>query len=145
MRITNIVCGANLNCLLDLVRIARKSTNVVYNPKKFNGLIWRHRKISGTCLVFRSGKIICPGIKRREDIKECVRKYARQIQKLGFDVKITNIRLITSSAFHDLRRTVVYSKLVKYLNVQLEPEIVHAATLKRGKYILSCTRVVKLL
>ena len=133
MRITNIVCGANLNCQLDLTEIARKSTHVIYNPRKFNGLIWRHRNIKCTCLVFRSGKIICPGIRQSSDIKICIRKYARLIQTLGFDVKLTHMKLITRSACHDLRRSVDYLKIVKYLNGQLEPEIFHAVNIKRGK------------
>ena len=133
MRITNIVCGANLNCRLDLEQIARKSIYVIYNPKKFNGLIWRHRKIPCTCLVFQSGKIVCPGIKQNSHIKSCVRKYARLIQTLGYDVNLTHVKFITSSAFHDLRRSVDYFNIVKYLNGLLEPEIFHAVTIKRGK------------
>lgn len=133
MRITNIVCTANLNCALDLAAITRKATYIVYKPKKFNGLIWRHRKIPCTCLVFASGKIVCPGIKNISDIKSNIRKYARLIQKLGYTINLQHIKLVTSSAVHDLKRPVDYCKIVKYMNGKLEPEIFHAVTIKRGK------------
>ena len=56
MRITNVVVQGDLGCRIDLKHLVLKLSNVRYDPNRFSGIIWHHRKIGGSCLVFSSGK-----------------------------------------------------------------------------------------
>ena len=85
--IQNIVSTAQLGCCLDLRYIALHTTNVEYKPKRFSALIMRLRKPHTTALLFTTGKMVCTGAKSVEDSKKAARRFARRIQKLGFEVK----------------------------------------------------------
>ena len=61
MIITNVVCSGHLRCSIDLRELCRSLVNVKYDPAKFPGLVWSHRKIGGNCLVFSNGIINCNG------------------------------------------------------------------------------------
>lgn len=82
----NIVCTVNLEIRLDLRRIARSARNAEYNPKRFAAVIMRIREPRTTALIFSSGKMVCTGAKSENEARLAARKYARIIQKLGFDV-----------------------------------------------------------
>ena len=47
----------------------------------------RIREPRTTALIFSSGKMVCTGAKSEEDSRMAARKYARIVQKLGFQVK----------------------------------------------------------
>jgi transcription initiation factor TFIID TATA-box-binding protein len=92
--IQNITYCVNLNCELDLDFIARNSINVEYNKNRFNALVMRLRKKPrSTCLIFRNGKLVLTGCKSVLQCLDDSRKIARIIQKLGYDVKISNGRV----------------------------------------------------
>jgi transcription initiation factor TFIID TATA-box-binding protein len=89
--IQNITYCVNLNCALDLDFIARNSINVEYNKNRFSALVMRLRKKPrSTCLIFRNGKLVLTGCKSVLQCRDDSRKIARIIQKLGYDVKISN-------------------------------------------------------
>lgn len=83
----------NLNCKLDLKKIALHARNAEYNPKRFAAVIMRIREPRTTALIFSSGKMVCTGAKSEEDSRLAARKYARIIQKLGFTVSALIIKL----------------------------------------------------
>lgn len=87
----NIVSTVNLNCKLDLKKIALHARNAEYNPKRFAAVIMRIREPRTTALIFSSGKMVCTGAKSEGDSRLAARKYARIIQKLGFPVSIVNL------------------------------------------------------
>jgi len=81
---------------LDLKHISLNARNAEYNPRRFAAVIIRLREPKTTALVFASGKMVCTGAKSEQDSLLAARKYARMIQKLGFEVifkdfKIQNI------------------------------------------------------
>lgn len=84
----NIVSTVNLNCKLELKKIALHARNAEYNPKRFAAVIMRIREPRTTALIFSSGKMVCTGAKSEEDSRLAARKYARIIQKLGFPVSV---------------------------------------------------------
>ncbi|CAH0407067.1 unnamed protein product [Chilo suppressalis] len=96
-QLQNIVSTVNLNCKLDLKKIALHARNAEYNPKRFAAVIMRIREPRTTALIFSSGKMVCTGAKSEEDSRLAARKYARIIQKLGFyqakflDFKVQNM------------------------------------------------------
>ncbi|PTB43844.1 hypothetical protein M441DRAFT_453341 [Trichoderma asperellum CBS 433.97] len=89
----NIVATFNLNCRLDLKTIALYARNAEYNPKRFTAVIMRIHEPKTTALIFASGKIIVVGAKSEEDSKLASRKYARIIQKLGFNATFTDFKI----------------------------------------------------
>lgn len=89
----NIVATVNLSCRLDLKTIALHARNAEYNPKRFAAVIMRIREPKTTALIFASGKMVVTGAKSEADSKLASRKYARIIQKLGFNAKFTDFKI----------------------------------------------------
>lgn len=89
----NIVATVNLACRLDLKTIALHARNAEYNPKRFAAVIMRIREPKTTALIFASGKMVVTGAKSEDDSKLASRKYARIIQKLGFNAKFTDFKI----------------------------------------------------
>jgi len=94
--IQNIVSTAMLNCELKLKEIALQVINVVYNPKRFSGIIMSIKEPKTTALIFNNGIIIVLGAKTEEDSLKACRKVAKIIRSLNYpvifsDFKIQNI------------------------------------------------------
>ncbi|KAK9378142.1 transcription factor TFIID-domain-containing protein [Kockiozyma suomiensis] len=89
----NIVATVNLECRLDLKTIALHARNAEYNPKRFAAVIMRIRDPKTTALIFASGKMVVTGAKSEDDSKLASRKYARIIQKLGFNAKFMEFKI----------------------------------------------------
>ncbi|KAJ2993658.1 TATA-box-binding protein [Globomyces sp. JEL0801] len=89
----NIVATVNLDCRLDLKTIALHARNAEYNPKRFAAVIMRIREPKTTALIFASGKMVVTGAKSEEQSKLAARKYARIVQKLGFQAKFTDFKI----------------------------------------------------
>ncbi|KAI8875641.1 TATA-box-binding protein [Backusella circina FSU 941] len=89
----NIVATVNLDCRLDLKTIALHARNAEYNPKRFAAVIMRIRDPKTTALIFASGKMVVTGAKSEDDSKLAARKYARIVQKLGFQAKFTDFKI----------------------------------------------------
>ncbi|CAG8446291.1 7413_t:CDS:2 [Scutellospora calospora] len=67
--------------------------NAEYNPKRFAAVIMRIREPKTTALIFASGKMVVTGAKSEDDSKLASRKYARIIQKLGFNARFTDFKI----------------------------------------------------
>lgn len=132
MRLTNVVYQGEMNCVLNLNFLTQQLINVRYSPRSFPGVIYQNRKIGGNCLIFSNGKINCNGPCESfsQGLKR-LRKYARVIQKLGYDVRLQNVRLVTASACHKLSGKVNASSLSKSLNFSYDPELFPAVMLRR--------------
>ncbi|KXN70762.1 TBP-domain-containing protein [Conidiobolus coronatus NRRL 28638] len=89
----NIVATVNLDCRLDLKTIALHARNAEYNPKRFAAVIMRIREPKTTALIFGSGKMVVTGAKSEDDSRLAARKYARIVQKLGFQAKFTDFKI----------------------------------------------------
>mmetsp|Transcript_33131 Transcript_33131/g.81331 ORF Transcript_33131/g.81331 Transcript_33131/m.81331 type:complete len:178 (+) Transcript_33131:3221-3754(+) len=79
--IQNVVSTVNLGIQLDLKRIALKTRNAEYNPRRFAAVVMRIRDPKTTALIFSSGKMVITGAKSEETAKLGGKKYARIIQK----------------------------------------------------------------
>jgi len=89
----NIVATVSLECRLDLKTIALHARNAEYNPKRFAAVIMRIREPKTTALIFASGKMVVTGAKSEDDSKLAARKYARIVQKLGFDAQFKDFKI----------------------------------------------------
>lgn len=92
-KLQNIVSTVSLGCKLDLKRIALHARNAEYNPKRFAAVIMRIREPRTTALIFSSGKMVCTGAKSEDESRLAARKYARIVQKLGFDAKFLDFKI----------------------------------------------------
>lgn len=126
-------------CQIDLKALCYRLTNVRYHPKRFPGLIWQHRKIGGNCILFSNGVINCNGsaYTLREG-KERLRRYARRLQKLGYLVYLTNIKLITASAYHTINNPINLQLLATGRVSDYEPEIFNSVFFKNDDVTFCC-------
>jgi transcription initiation factor TFIID TATA-box-binding protein len=58
---------------------------------RFAAVIMRIRDPKTTTLIFASGKMVITGVKSEDDSRLASRKYARIMQKLGFDAKFAEL------------------------------------------------------
>lgn len=91
--INNVVCSFSVRCHLNLREIALNGTNVEY--RKENGMItMKIRRPYTTASIWSSGKVTCTGATSEDSAKQAARKFARCLQKLGFNVKFSNYRVV---------------------------------------------------
>nr|WP_326403761.1 TATA-box-binding protein [Infirmifilum sp. NZ] len=83
VEIQNIVASANLKAGVDLERAAFLLENAMYEPEQFPGLIYRMREPKVVLLIFSSGKVVCTGAKREEEVKEAVDKIYNILKEHG--------------------------------------------------------------
>ena len=119
-RMTHRVTYSEIGCQLNLRDIAEASYNIEYQTNPFERLLWRHRKLISTCMIYSSGKIICHGG------KTTLRKYVRLLQKMGYAVNLKKIKFLTGSAVYNLSGIPDYRKIAKTMKGLYEPEIFHA-------------------
>ncbi|KAJ8910768.1 hypothetical protein NQ315_008889 [Exocentrus adspersus] len=99
----NCVATVDLHTTLDLTMINARTRNSEYNPRRFHGVIMRLREPRSTALIFKSGKIVCTGARNEQDGLLASKKFARIIQKLGFNVQFANFKVQNLVATCDLR------------------------------------------
>ncbi|CAD5215156.1 unnamed protein product [Bursaphelenchus okinawaensis] len=121
----NIVSTVNLGVQLDLKKIALHARNAEYNPKRFAAVIMRIREPRTTALIFSSGKMVCTGAKSEEASRLAARKYARIIQKLGFDAKFTEFKVQNMVGSCDVKFPILLEALcIKHAQFSTyEPEL----------------------
>lgn len=91
--INNVVCSFSVRCHLNLREIALNGLNVEY--RKENGMItMKIRRPYTTASIWSSGKITCTGATSEPQAKIAARKFARSLQKLGFNVRFNNYRVV---------------------------------------------------
>jgi transcription initiation factor TFIID TATA-box-binding protein len=83
--IQNIVATADLGGELNLseVAISLGLDNVEYEPEQFPGLVYRIREPKVAMLLFSSGKIVCAGARKMEDVSLAVEKLSKELSSLG--------------------------------------------------------------
>uniref|UniRef100_A0A7J3X7Z2 TATA-box-binding protein n=1 Tax=Thermofilum pendens TaxID=2269 RepID=A0A7J3X7Z2_THEPE len=83
IEIQNIVASANLRAGVDLEKAAFLLENAMYEPEQFPGLIYRMREPKVVLLIFSSGKVVCTGAKREEEVREAVMKVYQMLKEYG--------------------------------------------------------------
>ncbi|MEM0084629.1 MAG: TATA-box-binding protein [Candidatus Methanomethylicia archaeon] len=81
--IQNIVASANLKTNINLEKAALTLENVMYEPEQFPGLIYRMNDPKVVLLLFSSGKMVCTGAKKEEQVYEAVEKINNKLRELG--------------------------------------------------------------
>jgi transcription initiation factor TFIID TATA-box-binding protein len=83
--IQNMVATAYLGGDLNLNEVAMGLglENVEYEPEQFPGLVYRIVKPKVAMLLFGSGKIVCAGARKIEDVSLAVEKLSEELISLG--------------------------------------------------------------
>lgn len=91
--INNVVCSFSVKCHLNLRQIALKGVNVEF--RRENGMVtMKLRRPYTTASIWSSGRITCTGATSEDQAKIAARRYARALQKLGFEVRFQNFRVV---------------------------------------------------
>jgi transcription initiation factor TFIID TATA-box-binding protein len=80
LKIQNIVASASLGGTIDLEKSAYDLGRTMYEPEQFPGLIYRMDEPKVVILLFASGKLVCTGAKREEDVYEAVNKLHQRLE-----------------------------------------------------------------
>jgi transcription initiation factor TFIID TATA-box-binding protein len=74
LKIQNIVASASLGGMIDLEKAAFTLERTMYEPEQFPGLIYRMSEPKVVILLFASGKLVCTGAKKEQDVYDAVQK-----------------------------------------------------------------------
>ncbi len=72
--VQNIVASASVGGKIDLEKAVYALPRTMYEPEQFPGLIYRMAEPKVVILLFASGKLVCTGAKKEEDVYEAVTK-----------------------------------------------------------------------
>jgi transcription initiation factor TFIID TATA-box-binding protein len=78
-KIVNIVTSGNFSGLIDLERATYSLMNTMYEPEQFPGLIYRVENPKVVFLIFASGRIVCTGATKEEDVYEAVENLHKRL------------------------------------------------------------------
>ncbi|UCD96512.1 MAG: TATA-box-binding protein [Candidatus Bathyarchaeota archaeon] len=81
LKIQNIVASANLYGAIDLEKSAYDLEKTMYEPEQFPGLIYRMPVPKVVILLFASGKLVCTGAKKEQDVFEAVGKLHEELEE----------------------------------------------------------------
>jgi TATA-box binding protein (TBP) (component of TFIID and TFIIIB) len=74
IKIENVVASATLNQKVDLNAVVKSYPEVEYRPEQFPGLVFRLKRPKTATLIFNSGKMVCTGEKKEQDVYDAVHK-----------------------------------------------------------------------
>jgi transcription initiation factor TFIID TATA-box-binding protein len=80
-KIVNTVASASLGGMIDLERSAYSLGRTMYEPEQFPGLIYRMDEPKVVILIFASGKLVCTGAKKEEDVHEAITKLHKKLEE----------------------------------------------------------------
>ena len=80
VKIENVVASATLKQGIDLNAVVEKYPGVEYRPEQFPGLIYRMDEPKVVILIFTSGKLVCTGAKKEEDIYQAVHMLHQRLE-----------------------------------------------------------------
>ena len=74
IKIENVVASATLNQKVDLNAVVKSYPGVEYRPEQFPGLVFRLKRPKTATLIFNSGKMVCTGANKEQDVYDAVHK-----------------------------------------------------------------------
>jgi len=80
LKVENIVASAKIAKEINLDKIGFEFENTEYEPEQFPGLIYRMTEPKLVFLLFSSGRIVCVGSTKTDDIKKGIAKLLKQIK-----------------------------------------------------------------
>jgi len=85
IEITNVVATASLGGTVDLLQLydfeKGMRGRITYEPEQFPGLIYRMSDPKVVILLFSSGKLVCTGARKEEDVHRAVDNLRQKLEK----------------------------------------------------------------
>jgi transcription initiation factor TFIID TATA-box-binding protein len=85
IKITNVVATASLGGTVDLPQLYDSERSmrgrIAYEPEQFPGLIYRMNDPKVVILLFSSGKLVCTGARKEEDVHKAVDNLHQKLEK----------------------------------------------------------------
>ena len=81
LKIQNIVASGNLSGTIDLEKAVFSLGKTMYEPEQFPGLIYRMDDPKVVILLFASGKLVCTGAKKEEDVYTAVERLQKRLEE----------------------------------------------------------------
>lgn len=125
--IHNYIIYCDLQCTLDLFRIAQLTQNAWYDPRKSPGLLLRRNNGQITCRIFKAGGMSITGVKTKEEGLKTAKIFLRVIKKFNNEAKmkkieVKNIMATSHCNFEVDIESVSYDPKFKHL-VKYNPEV----------------------
>ena len=83
IKIVNIVASVNLSGRIELEDATYSLGKTMYEPEQFPGLIYRMDEPKVVILIFTSGKLVCTGATKEEDVYKAVDKLQKNLKEKG--------------------------------------------------------------
>jgi transcription initiation factor TFIID TATA-box-binding protein len=80
-KVVNIVASAELGGKIDLEKAVFTLGKTMYEPEQFPGLIYRMDEPRVVILLFASGKLVCTGAKKEQDVYDAVNKLHASLEE----------------------------------------------------------------
>jgi transcription initiation factor TFIID TATA-box-binding protein len=81
LKVVNIVASAGLGGKIDLEKAVFTLGKTMYEPEQFPGLIYRMDEPRVVILLFASGKLVCTGAKKEQDVYDAVHKLHASLEE----------------------------------------------------------------
>jgi len=81
IQVVNMVASVNLSGRIELEEAAYSLGRTMYEPEQFPGLIYRMDQPKVVFLVFASGKLVCTGATKEEDVYEAVGNLHKRLEE----------------------------------------------------------------
>ena len=85
IKIVNVVATVNLGGSVDLLELYESERSmggrIVYEPEQFPGLIYRMEDPRAVFLIFSSGKLVCTGARKEEEVHQAAMKLQRKLEQ----------------------------------------------------------------
>jgi len=81
LKVVNIVASAELGGRIDLEKAVFTLGKTMYEPEQFPGLIYRMDEPKVVILLFASGKLVCTGARKEQDVYDAVHKLHASLEE----------------------------------------------------------------
>jgi transcription initiation factor TFIID TATA-box-binding protein len=105
-RITNISATFYLGKRVSLNFIGRNCWDVIWDPKKFNGLRMRLRYPKCTALIFASGKVVLVGCNQINDIELAACVITMKLKAIKLDTEVRDVKINNIAGTLDIKREI---------------------------------------
>jgi transcription initiation factor TFIID TATA-box-binding protein len=93
--IENIVVSITFKQKIPIEEIAKRYAEIEYEPEQFPGLIWKLESPKCSFLMFPSGKVICTGARKEEDVKKAINFLIKKLKDVmdvkDYEVQVENV------------------------------------------------------
>jgi transcription initiation factor TFIID TATA-box-binding protein len=126
INIQNVVASAKLAESFDLINIEPMLDTAEYNKTKFPGMVYRVSNPKAAFLIFTSGKVVCTGAKKVEDVITVINNVTNKFESLGIDVvknpQITIQNIVASADLYTNLNLNAIAIGLGFENIEYEPE-----------------------